>query len=382
MCKTNQNIEIDKSEAAPSKFCANCGAELKGEYCHECGQQIFNPNSSVKDMILEYLNNAYMWDTKLFQTLWQLVRRPGLLTNEYMSGKIIAYMHPLKLNMFLLFIFITRFVFFAGESKINDPIDQITENEQVYSGIQVNLLLSDKDYIAKMVASPRDTIEIIAPITVAEVHPEAIISFEAIENTQTTDAIEEDEQNDINQMQMGRYVIAMPRILIEDNIIIKGSDGIYRINTKTEVKSDDIELTFTIWKKMVGITSTYFPMIMLLTVPFIAFSLRLVTRKSKRRFLNHFIFALHYTALLELLIILSYALFLIFDLPPNVLQWIVIIGSCAYLIVAFRRVYEVNSWFRAVTKTLFTTLIYSLICISIFVAIIIFSIAIVVSSQI
>lgn len=378
MCKTNQNIEIDKSEAAPSKFCANCGAELKGEYCHECGQQIFNPNSSVKDMILEYLNNAYMWDTKLFQTLWQLVRKPGLLTNEYMSGKIIAYMHPLKLNMFLLFIFITMFVFFAGESKINDPINQITENEQVYSSIQINLLLSDKDYIAKMAASPRDTVEIIAPISLAEKHPEAIISFEAIETTETTEAVEDDEND---PMQMGRYVIAMPRILIEDHIIIKGSDGIYHINTKTEVKSDDIELTFTIWKKMVGITSTYFPMIMLLTVPFIAFSLRLVTRKSKRRFLNHFIFALHYTALLELLIILSYALFLIFDLPANILQWIVIIGSCAYLIVAFRRVYEVNSWFRAVTKTLFTTLIYSLICLSIFLVILISTIVIVVSSQ-
>lgn len=378
MCKTNQNIEIDNSEAAPSKFCANCGAELKGEYCHKCGQQIFNPNSSVKDMILEYLNNAYMWDTKLFQTLWQLVRKPGLLTNEYMSGKIIAYMHPLKLNMFLLFIFITMFVFFAGESKINDPINQITENEQVYSSIQINLLLSDKDYIAKMAASPRDTVEIIAPISLAEKHPEAIISFEAIETTETTEAVEDDEND---PMQMGRYVIAMPRILIEDNIIIKGSDGIYRINTKTEVKSDDIELTLSIWRKMVGITSTYFPMIMLLTVPFIAFSLRLVTRKSKRRFLNHFIFALHYTALLELLIILSYALFLIFDLPANILQWIVIIGSCAYLIVAFRRVYEVNSWFRAVTKTLFTTLIYSLICLSIFLVILILTIVIVVSSQ-
>lgn len=378
MCKTNQNIEIDKSDAAPSKFCANCGAELKGEYCHECGQQIFNPNSSVKDMILEYLNNAYMWDTKLLQTLWPLVRKPGLLTNEYMSGKIIAYMHPLKLNMFLLFIFITMFVFFAGESKINDPINQITENEQVYSSIQINLLLSDKDYIAKMAASPRDTVEIIAPISLAEKHPEAIISFEAIETTETAEAIEDDEND---PMQMGRYVIAMPRILIEDHIIIKGSDGIYHINTKTEVKSDDIELTFTIWKKMVGITSTYFPMIMLLTVPFIAFSLRLVTRKSKRRFLNHFIFALHYTALLELLIILSYALFLIFDLPANILQWIVIIGSCAYLIVAFRRVYEVNSWFRAVTKTLFTTLIYSLICLSIFLVILILTIVIVVSSQ-
>lgn len=352
MCKESQNIEIDNSEATDIRHCANCGAELKGEYCHQCGQQIFNPNSSVKDMILEYLNNAYMWDTKLFQTLWQLVRRPGLLTNEYMSGKIIAYMHPLKLNMFLLFIFITMFVFFAGESKINSSVNKIAEDEQISAGVQVELLLSDKAYIEKIKLSPRDTIEIIAPTTLAERHPESIISGEQIES-------------DSLSQPMGRYVIAMPRILIEDNIILKGEEGVYQINTKTEVKSADIELALSIWTQVVSITTTYFPMIMLLTVPFIAFSLRLVTRKSKRRMLNHFIFAMHYTALLELLIIVTYALYLIFNLPANVLQWIVIIGSCTYLIIAFRRVYEVGSWFRAITKTLFTTAIYSIICITI-----------------
>ena len=360
MCKTSQNIDIDNSKATDTKLCANCGTELKGEYCHQCGQQIFNPNSSVKDMILEYLNNAYMWDTQLFKTLWQLIRRPGLLTNEYMSGKIIAYMHPLKLNMFLLFIFITMFVFFAGENNITNTVDQIKDNEQVYSVVQLELLVGDAAYAEKMAASPRDTIEMIAPIALAERHPEVVIS---VENSPSEQEIE-----------MGKFTIAIPRVLIEDNIITKDTSGIYRINAQNDVKSQDIEIFLFVLKKMVDITTTYFPMIVLLTVPFIAFSLRLVTRKSRRRFLNHFIFAMHYTALLELLIILSYALYIIFDLPTNVLQWLVVIGSCAYLIVAFRRVYEVNSWFRAITKTLFTTIIYSLICTLIFIGIILIAV--------
>lgn len=47
-----------------TQHCLNCGAELMGTYCHECGQQATNTNSTVMEFILEYLNNAYMWDPK------------------------------------------------------------------------------------------------------------------------------------------------------------------------------------------------------------------------------------------------------------------------------------------------------------------------------
>ena len=41
--------------------CLNCGAMLKGKYCHECGQQVTTKMPSVKDFILEYLNNAFIF---------------------------------------------------------------------------------------------------------------------------------------------------------------------------------------------------------------------------------------------------------------------------------------------------------------------------------
>ena len=101
MCDKIQNLETEKQQSdAPYKHCLNCGTELTGAYCHACGQEASNPTPSIKSFIMEYVVNAFMWDSKLLETLWLLVRRPGYLTREFVSGKFISYMHPLKLNMF------------------------------------------------------------------------------------------------------------------------------------------------------------------------------------------------------------------------------------------------------------------------------------------
>ena len=109
MHNKQEETEIENNvNNMPYKYCLNCGTELSGRYCHSCGQQAINPNPTVRGFIMEYLYNAFMWDPKFFQTIYTLIRRPGHLTNEYLSGRVISYEHPLKLNMFKLFIFISR----------------------------------------------------------------------------------------------------------------------------------------------------------------------------------------------------------------------------------------------------------------------------------
>ena len=108
---------------------------------------------------------------------------------------------------------------------------------------------------------------------------------------------------------------------------------------------------------MVRITSHYFPILLLLTTPFLAFSLCLVQRKSKLPPINHFIFALHYTAFLEFTIICIYVLYLLVAPPMNLLQYALTIGSCVYLAFAYHKVYA-TSWVKAAIKSLLTSFIY------------------------
>ena len=87
--------------------------------------------------------NAFLWDSQFLKTFWALILRPGHLTNEYLAGKFTSQEHPLKLNMFLLFVFITLFVFFASADKMTDSVHSLTTDERVRSGVQIGLLMED-----------------------------------------------------------------------------------------------------------------------------------------------------------------------------------------------------------------------------------------------
>jgi hypothetical protein len=45
----------------------------------------------------------------------------------------------------------------------------------------------------------------------------------------------------------------------------------------------------------------------------------------------------------------------------ELLNWIMVIGSCVYLTIAFREVYETKTWIGSALKALFTSLVYLLI---------------------
>ena len=328
--------------------CLNCGSELQGSYCHHCGQQACSPKPTVKGFILEYANNAFLWDSKLGNTLWQLVRRPGHLTNEFLSGKFISYVHPLKLNMFFLFIFITMFVLFSSADKLNNSFEDLTKDESVYSAIQVGYIMNSPEYAEKIKSSPRDTVQLVASLQLAEEYPNLLSNINTIE----------DKPGD----SLDRWVAVIPRVLIEEKFVILNSDGAYHFNTQLKIRSKEIDIVDKIWRQLVGLTTQYFPIIVLLTTPFLTMSLRLVQRKDKRRHFDHFIFALHYTAFLELLIIVIYLIYLIASPSISALKWILTIASCGYLALAFRRAYKIKSWVKSIFKALVTSALYQIIC--------------------
>ncbi len=283
----------------PYQHCLNCGTELKGMYCHNCGQEAASTTPTIKAFILEYLNNAYIWDPQFFKTIWTLIRRPGHLTNEFLSGKFISQEHPLKLNMFLLFVFITLFIFFAGPEQMNNSAQNITKNENIRSAVQFELLM-DNGYAEKMKDSSLDTVQLMAPLSLSEKHPEFFNNLETIEEAEGETP--------------AKWVAIVPLILVEEEIIIPDECGYYRFNPNNETVKD-IEIANSVWSEMVRLLANYFPLLALFTAPILSMSLGFVLRKKKFPRIHHFIFALHYTAFLELLMLFIYILHLIVYQP-------------------------------------------------------------------
>ena len=98
----NNRLRRSRHKSVPGyTHCKNCGERLYGMYCHRCGQYALDPEQSFWKYFKQYFENVYQFDSKVWQTLWLLFRRPGLLTLEFNAGKINSYVHPLRLFMFI-----------------------------------------------------------------------------------------------------------------------------------------------------------------------------------------------------------------------------------------------------------------------------------------
>ncbi|MGN6654846.1 MAG: DUF3667 domain-containing protein [Rhodanobacter sp.] len=83
------------------RHCANCGAVLQGEYCHDCGQSVRSVLRPVHGMLEDTLDLVVNWDGRVVHTLPPLLLRPGFLTLEYFAGRRVRYLAPFR-TMFLL----------------------------------------------------------------------------------------------------------------------------------------------------------------------------------------------------------------------------------------------------------------------------------------
>ena len=108
--------EAQQSRQTKEEICMNCGTVLHGPYCSNCGQKVTDLNQSFWSFLMEYLANAFQLDTRLLPTLKEMVIHPGKLTQEFFKGKINSYVHPLKMNMFMLVIVIAIVALFMRPS--------------------------------------------------------------------------------------------------------------------------------------------------------------------------------------------------------------------------------------------------------------------------
>jgi hypothetical protein len=95
----------------PLSHCENCGAPLTGHYCSQCGQAAIDYRRSFGHVILDILNEFLNWDSKFFGTIGLLITRPWRLTNEFVEGKRVRHVHPLRLYLLasILFFFAVNY---------------------------------------------------------------------------------------------------------------------------------------------------------------------------------------------------------------------------------------------------------------------------------
>jgi hypothetical protein len=107
---------------AASNPCLNCGTNVQLTYCPECGQREIDSDPTFREFLHELAEEFLHWDGKLATTFRLLVLRPGTLTNEYLAGRRVRYISPLRiyLTCSLLFFFVA--------AVVPPPLRTVTQN--------------------------------------------------------------------------------------------------------------------------------------------------------------------------------------------------------------------------------------------------------------
>ena len=98
--------------------CLNCQTEVVGRYCHNCGQENLEPKETVWHLVQHFFNDITHFDGKFFATVRYLLRKPGFLSLEYMRGRRMSYLNPIRMYVFTSAIFFIILFSFGKPEKM------------------------------------------------------------------------------------------------------------------------------------------------------------------------------------------------------------------------------------------------------------------------
>jgi hypothetical protein len=107
-----------------SSTCLNCGTPTPGNFCPACGQANDNLHVSTWRLVGEFLADYFTADLKFFKSLLPLLVRPGFLTREYMAGRRVRYIAPLRLYLFVSFAYFFLLPFYTNSLIKPNPTQE------------------------------------------------------------------------------------------------------------------------------------------------------------------------------------------------------------------------------------------------------------------
>jgi hypothetical protein len=331
----------------PLTHCENCGASLTGHYCSQCGQAAIDYRRSFGHVLLDVLNEFLNWDSKFFGTIGLLITRPWRLTNEFVEGKRVRHVHPLRLYLLasILFFFAVNY----GAKGLRFEPGKIAEEK----GTEVSAAIAEKrDEIQKKLDEKNLSPE-------KRQKAQEALDFLTKPSPAATIAVEKEPSPTIT-----------PTVSPPDS----GKRSYGAVNERPFLVFDDSKSTtpFERWlearaKEKMGehgtkmglfITTLFsnLPYMMLCCIPLFAFVLKILYIRRHIFYIDHLIYALHihtffYTGIM-LIVLATMGLDRI--APPTLAGWIIALLWILFVVQIFlsiRRVYR-QGWFMSTFKFL------------------------------
>jgi len=325
--------------AGENPDCLNCGAHLGGQYCGACGQRARTRLISLWELISDAFGDLLEIDSRLWRTLIPLLKSPGQLTRDYLEGRRARYMPPFRTYLVLSLIFFVVAFFDPRDdlSLLFEPASESTPEEQ--AELDAQAAAAKKEILDELAAEG-----IIVGDTDAD---PAQQSSEGAEGSA-------DEPGDGFNIRVNESGDAGFNIQVDDDTgdcnVESGDledlpEWFKRRFTTERIKEVCEKVTADGGKSFFDLLLDNIPVALIVLLPLMALVLKVLYPLSRRYFVEHILFVIHYHAFFFLILILQILfarLAALIQIPELAATLTIVAASLyipVYLYMAMRHVY-------------------------------------------
>jgi hypothetical protein len=359
-------------ESAALTHCENCGAALQGHWCGQCGQAAVDYRRSFRHVIRDVLDSFLNWDSKFTVSVGLLIARPWYLTNEFLRGRRVPYVHPLRLYLLASVVFFFVVNYMAKSININT----VNLSSQQRADIRADL--------ANVNLAPEIRAKVDQALAGVPISPQKRAKLE--QRLQDGDLADEERRAIADRLAYGDLT-SDAGVKINDvtkelppDVRAKVEDSLKRPQHKVVVfdagkneKPDAVgqwlerrakEKMGEQGSKMGLFITTLFsnlPYMMLCCIPLFAFVLKILYVRKGIFYIDHLVYALHIHSFAYVAaMLIGVATQLAARVAPVFSGWLLaalIIAAVAQVFLSIRRVYR-QGWFMTVLKFCFGGILY------------------------
>lgn len=312
--RPNKKLPIEELKTI---ICENCGYEFKGHFCPNCGQEVAEFNRPFGFVIYDFMGNFFAFDTRFFRTFWNLLVKPGFLTEEFFKGHRMRYSPPFRIFIFLSFILFLLLQIIT-EKGLHQTIGKSDFDGKIALGADSLLIINSDTIPLQDIIQKRDSIATEDRTLMGKLDALAV-SFE--DKMKTT-------SNPDERRRLKSYIA-----------ICRDPEAF-------------------IGKFMKYLSWTFF-----ILLPVFALLLKLFYLRRRQYFIRHLMFSIHIHSYLFFLIIIAIALYSVFRTGGGLITSIFLLSFPIYLIIALKRFYG-QSIGQVIVKFFCITFIYNIVVLS------------------
>lgn len=335
-----------KSPLRSDKTCLNCNHVVSQRFCPNCGQENTDTRKTFHHLFVHFFEDLTHYENAFWKTIKNLLLKPGSLTREYLSGKRLSYLAPIRLYIFISFVTFFVIAIMPEEKDDNSNFNVIGTGDKATQSDK-NIDYTYTDSVKKQgIQQPTDTLT-----------PTDTLSKEAkrIEELKKQGILQPKEADSIQKLiQLGKKEKDTNknnnRPFSSEYETVEQLDSVRRVDPESmpyikywlEKKSIQVSQGKTreeINEKFLESFAKNIPKALFIYMPLFAFVLWIFQDKKRWYYFDHGIFTLHYFSFLLLATLIMELYTFLLGLMGN--DWFVVslVGFLDFAVVCYMLYY-------------------------------------------